>query len=99
MPDDMVHGSLTEGTIPREDTYFSIALRNSWTTVSTREPRDREPKEAPRACLTERMVVPWLAARPGGVKYHCAIVPAMVKTRTSNTRKMLHNRVTLERVM
>ena len=67
--------------------------------MSTRDPRDREPKEAPRACLRDLMVVPWLLTKPGGLKYHWATVPEIVKTLISNTRKMLHSRVTLERVM
>ena len=83
----------------KELTHFSMALRSSWTTVSTREPRERDPKEAPRACFRDLMVVPWLAMKPGGLKYHWAMVPEMVNTRISKTRKMLHSRVTLERVM
>ena len=67
--------------------------------MSTSDPREREPKEAPRACLRDLMVVPWLLMNPGGLKYHWAMVPEMVKTLISNTRKMLHSRVRLESVM
>ena len=93
-----LHISVMQAGLVRR-AYFSIALRNSWTTVSTRDPRDREPKEAPSACWRDLIVVPWLLMKPGGLKYHWAMVPEIVKTLISNTRKMLHSRVTLERVM
>lgn len=75
-----------------------MACRNSWMTVKMRDPRDTDPNDGPTACLKDRRVVPCVLFRPGGAKYHCAMVPEMVKTRISNTRNTLHSRVTLVRV-
>lgn len=41
-----------------------------WLMVSTREERQREPKEGPSACFSERIVVPRVAdSAPAGAKY------------------------------
>lgn len=35
------------------------------------EPSARDPKDGPRPCLRERMVVPLVVDSPAGMKYHC----------------------------
>lgn len=50
--------------------HCSSAWRMIWLMVRTREERQREPKEGPIACFSERIVVPRVADRaPAGAKY------------------------------
>lgn len=51
-------------------THCSSAWRMIWLMVSTREETQREPKEGPSACFSERIVVPRVAdSAPAGAKY------------------------------